>query len=209
MANYNVTQCITNEQYIISASTLTLGDVIGFFIGEGGPFCGVVGDETSNSETPLSLYDATFADCCECLSAITDSLNFRFIGCNDEVVYDIEATNFCNDYGTPLTGRTYEIQYGSELPFCATFEDLTLSGETNYFYVSGPYNNCEICKRSNPTTTSAGTESTICVICCPCGSTGSTVTSVSPPHPTWTDSSGNAVVLLNAITLGGPNGLNS
>lgn len=208
MANYNVSECITNEQYVISASTLTPGDTIGFYIGEL-LFCGVVGDETTNPEIPLSLYGATYTSCCECLSAITDSLNFRFINCNTLEVVNIEATNFCNDYGTPLTGRTYEIQFGSETPFCATFQELSPSGETNYFYVSGPYTDCGKCETDVRTTTSAGTESKICIICCPCGSTGSTITSVSPPHPTWTNLSGDAVVILNAVTLGGPNGLNS
>lgn len=207
MANYNVTQCVTNQQWIISASTLSLGDVIIFKIGED-PFCGVVGDVTS--VTPHDgLYDQTSTNCCQCIIDTLDRIRFKFIKCDTLEEINIEGGNFCSQYGIPSTGLTYEIQLGSESPFCATFVDLAPSGVTNYSYVSGPYTNCEICKRSNPTTTSAGTESTICVICCPCGSTGSTVTSVSPPHPTWTDSSGNAVVLLNAITLGGPNGLNS
>ena len=55
---------------------------------------------------------------------------------------------------------------------------------------------------------SAGTESTICVICNDVIS-GETATSVNPPHPVWTDSRGTAVTQLNAITLGGMNGLNS
>ena len=55
---------------------------------------------------------------------------------------------------------------------------------------------------------SAGTESTICVVCCPC-TTGETISSVSAPHPTWTNGQGQAVIQLNAITLGGPNGLNN
>jgi hypothetical protein len=57
-------------------------------------------------------------------------------------------------------------------------------------------------------TYSAGTESTICVICCPC-TNGATITSVIPPHPTWTNTQGDVIVQLNAITLGGPNGLNN
>ena len=65
-------------------------------------------------------------------------------------------------------------------------------------------NGCEECLNGF----SAGTESTICVVCCPC-TTGETVTSVSAPHPTWTNGQGQAIVQLNAITLGGPNGLNN
>ena len=208
MANYNVTQCVTNEQYVISATTLTSGDVIGFFIGESILFCGVVGDETGDSVTPFSFYDTTFADCCACLSADTDSLNFRFSGCNDGFVYDIDATNFCSqDGGIPLTGRTSEIQFGTETPFCATFEGLTSTGETNYSYVSGPYNNCEICGEEPEPPRSANTEIDMCInVCSP---DGNTVVSVTPPHPVWSDGYGTQVTQLNAITLGGPNGLNN
>ena len=51
---------------------------------------------------------------------------------------------------------------------------------------------------------SAGTETNVCVIDC----SGNTV-SITPPHPTWTNEQGKAVVLLDAIVLGGMNGLNS
>ena len=50
----------------------------------------------------------------------------------------------------------------------------------------------------------AGTEYNVCVIDC----SGNTV-SITPPHPTWTNEQGKAVVLLDAIVLGGMNGLNS
>ena len=52
-------------------------------------------------------------------------------------------------------------------------------------------------------TTSANTESTVCDVC-----SGNTVT-IIPPHPTWTNNQGNDVIQMNAITLGGPNGLNN
>ena len=51
---------------------------------------------------------------------------------------------------------------------------------------------------------SAGTEYNVCVIDC----SGNTV-SIPPPHPTWTNEQGRAVVLLDAIALGGMNGLNN
>ena len=55
--------------------------------------------------------------------------------------------------------------------------------------------------------TSANTESIICLTICSGGTT--TVVSVSPPHPVWSDLTGGTVTQLNAITLGGPNGLNN
>ena len=80
MANYIINECLTNDEYIVSAVTsLTVGEVIKFYIGEGNPFCGTVGEVTSSPVTPLSFYDSRYTDCCECLSGFTDSLNFKFL----------------------------------------------------------------------------------------------------------------------------------
>lgn len=51
---------------------------------------------------------------------------------------------------------------------------------------------------------SAGTEYTVCVLDC-----NGNPQSVGVPHPKWTNTQGKTVVLLDAIELGGPNGLNS
>jgi hypothetical protein len=59
------------------------------------------------------------------------------------------------------------------------------------------------------TTISAGTfTSEICIVC-PDGSGGEIVTAVDAPHPTYTDGKGNAIVQLDMVALGGPNGLNN
>jgi hypothetical protein len=137
-----------------------------------------------------------------CLSGLTGSLNFQFITCNTSLEINIEAFNFCRERGLPITGMIYEIQFDSDTPFCGTFTGLTSTGATNYSYVSGPFLDCEVCE--NPPPISAGTEYNVCVIDC----SGNTV-SISPPHPTWTNEQGKAVVLLDAIVLGGMNGLNN
>jgi hypothetical protein len=205
MANYIINECLTNDEYIVSAVTsLAVGEVIRFYIGEESPFCGTVGEVTSSPITPLSLYNSTYTDCCECLSGITESLNFKFIICDTLAEINIEATNFCSEYGVPTTGLTYEIQFGSETPFCATFSGLNESGETNYHYVSGPFLDCENC--ISPPPISAGTEVFMCVV--ECGVSGDTV-SISPPHPTYLNGFGKAVIQLDAVELGGTNGLNS
>jgi hypothetical protein len=54
----------------------------------------------------------------------------------------------------------------------------------------------------------SGTESTICEICCPC-TTGETVNSVSVPHPNYSNGQNQSIIQLNAITIGGFNGLNN
>jgi hypothetical protein len=204
MANYIINQCLTNDEYIVSAATtLIAGEVISFYIGEGTPFCGTVGEVTSSPITPLSYYDSQYTDCCECLSGFTDSLNFKFIRCGTSEEISIEATNFCTGYTAPTTGITYEIQFGLlGTPFCATFSELSPTGETNYHFSSGPYLLCEDCV--SPPPISAGTETIMCVIDC----SGNTIT-VVPPHPTYLNEYGKAVVQLNYVQLGGMNGLNS
>ena len=203
MAKYIINECLTNDEYIVSAVTsLTVGEVIKFYVGEEDLFCGTVGEVTSSPITPLSLYDSTYTDCCECLNDITDSLNFKFIRCGTSEEINIDATNFCSEYGVPTTGITYEIQYGRETPFCGTFSELSPTGETNYHYYSGPFLLCEDCV--SPPPISAGTETIMCVIDC----SGNTITIV-PPHPTYLNEYGKAVVQLNMVELGGMNGLNS
>ena len=201
MTKYIINECLTNDVYVLSASTLTLGDTVEFDISEE-RFCGTVGDVTSSAITTNIVLITTHDDCCLCLTGITESLNFKFITCNTLLEINIEAFNFCGEHGLPITGMTYELQLASYVPFCATFTGLTSTGETNYHYFSGPSLSCEDCE--NPPPISAGTEYNVCVIDC----SGNTV-SITPPHPTWTNEQGRAVVLLDAIALGGMNGLNS
>ncbi len=55
---------------------------------------------------------------------------------------------------------------------------------------------------------SANTEVTVCNVCTDPLS-GITISSVVPPHPVWTDGQNKPIIQMNAIVLGGPNGLNS
>ena len=201
MANYIINECITNDVYILSAATLTLGATVEFDISEA-RFCGTVGAVTESTETLNISFVQLHDDCCACLSGLTESLNFSFIRCGTEEQINIEATNFCSYFGAPTTGVTYEIQSGSETPFCATFSGLSSTGVTNYLFVSGPFSDCENCE--NPPPLSAGTETTVCVLDC----SGNTIT-IIPPHPTYLNEFGKSVVQLDAIELGGFNGLNS
>ena len=203
MANYIINECLTNDVYVLSASTLTLGATVEFDISEE-RFCGTVGSETSSGETLNITFISLRTDCCVCLSGLTESLNFKFITCNTLLEINIEAFNFCREHGLPITGMTYELQLASYVPFCATFTGLTSTGETNYHYFSGPSLSCEDCGTEPEPPRSAGTESFICVELC-----DQSVVSVAPPHPIWTDGYGTQVTQLNMVVLGGPNGLNS
>lgn len=207
MPIYNVSECLTNINYIVSAGTLANGSVIGFSVFEDNK-CGVVGEESTDIHE--AIFVQNFDSCCECLSAVTDTLNFRFIGCEDSQEYNIEGSNFCSEHGAPLTGRTYQIKFGSDTAFCATFQELSPTGQTNYFYVGGPYLNCSECSNTpdQPITYSAGSQTyNICVVCNEDGVT--TVSEVNTPHPYYTNANGDVVVQLQMVTLGGPNGLNN
>lgn len=59
----------------------------------------------------------------------------------------------------------------------------------NYIYPSGA--------------TSANTEYVVCQIC------SGTTSTVVPPHPIWTNGQNQPIIQMNAVTLGGVNGLNN
>jgi hypothetical protein len=203
MPNYIINECITNDVYILSAATLTSGATVEFGISET-PFCGTVGAVTLSAETLNIYFLQLYDDCCACLEGDgRESLHFHFTSCNDLEEINIEATNFCLEYGLPTTGQTYEIQFDSETSFCATFVGLAISGETNYSYVSGGYANCEDCKEGPfIPPISANTESTICQEVC-----DNSVITIIPLHPIYINSAGQEVVQMNAVLIGG-NGLN-
>jgi hypothetical protein len=153
MPNYIINECITNDVYILSAATLTSGATVEFGISET-PFCGTVGAVTLSAETLNIYFLQLYDDCCACLEDDgRETLNFHFIRCDTDEDISIEASEFCSQIGLPTTGITYEIQFGSETPFCATFEGLSESGETDYSFVSGPFSLCENCGEVTPTPT--------------------------------------------------------
>ena len=116
------------------------------------------------------------------------------------------ATQFTVDFGlvTPTTGETYSFSDGlTGETICGTVISGTASPTT--YSAMTLYDNCHECIIDIPR--SANTEENICIeICDP---SGNTVTSVPSPHPVWTDGYGTPVTQLNAITLGGQNGLNN
>lgn len=92
--------------------------------------------------------------------------------------------------------KIYQLSNG----LCSTLTSGDTTGDDiNISIISIPYEDCEECL----TPLSANTEYVACVEC-----SGGTYT-VIVPHPTYTNNQGQAVVQLNAVTLGGPNGLNN
>lgn len=238
MPNYLVEQCATGINYIITAGTLSNGDVIVFYLGEEYA-CGTVIALTGDPHD--YVYASTSTNCCECQSGITDGVYLSFVTCEGGLTLDINGSQFCNDFDLPLSGEVYTIDYGGSY-FCATFTGLTFSGETGYTYYDGPFVDCSSCDIPTPTPTptptpaptplppssppgkgatinpvyyygdvaganaplSAGTPNVVCIALC-----DQSVVTVDPPHPVWTNLGGKAVVITDAVALGGPFGLNN
>jgi hypothetical protein len=96
-----------------------------------------------------------------------------------------------------LTGKTYQ---DFNLNCISLTYSASTTGETNTTFLYGPFDDCTECNAP----LSAGTEYNICVLDC----SGNTI-SITPPHPTYTNEFGKAVIQLDAIELGGLNGLNN
>jgi len=119
--------------------------------------------------------------------------NFNMVICGYPL---IEVTV---DFGgiTPSTGDVYSIQDENGNTFCATVT-YTEPGVPSYTVLL-PYDTCEAC-----TPQAVNPEYTLCVKDC-----DGNVVELFFPHPVWTNEYGTAVTQLNAVALGGPNGLNN
>ena len=101
---------------------------------------------------------------------------------------------------TPNTGETYSITLtGTTL--CATFVGGAI-GAGPIYTIGSLFDSCYDCNEFIPL--SANTAYTLCTRNCD----GDPI-ELEFPHPVWTNNNGNAVTQLNAVQLGGPNGLNN
>jgi hypothetical protein len=191
------TDCLDSSQYIVTVpSGYTTGNT----------FAGVSGVITNKCIQLTELYidqpittfiktnEVLYTDCPSCKNST--KVAYPFVNCltNEVTYFSISLTNYelLLENGFIRDG-SYTCYYG--LNGCAT---------ATYTEINGTFfTNCEECTAP----LSAGTEVSICVLC-PTES-GSTVTSVTAPHPQWTNAQGKTVILLDAIVLGGPNGLNN
>lgn len=131
--------------------------------------------------------------------------NYLITNCSDQVSYIVNPNANAMASGT----TNYFTFTGSTPSGCYYIANATGDQTVDFVLtISSNYSDCPSCILDNELPRSAGTESTVCVICYDTIS-GETITVVSPPHPVWTDSRGIEVTQLNAIALGGMNGLNS
>ena len=210
MPTYNLIDCTNNSNLILSSSTvLSSGQTVSYnIIGREQAFCGVVENETSG--TTDTIFITGFSSCCECYLSGTPYQSLLFIECITDEYFYVDISTFCTDYGdVPNFSQIWKFLNLETGEFrCGQFLGLSETTGVTFFSPVEIFENCYSCLRGT-TTYSAGTEYTVCVICEDCCASGTTATTVNPPHPTWTRPDGNAVVLLDAVQLGGMFGLNS
>jgi len=202
MANYLIRSCDENYEYVVDDSIepgLTANTYSIVFTGESSQSCFNVVSGTTDPITEGINSLTGYSNCLECLQQ------------NDFSIFAVDCIN--PEISGPLSSQYFnELPFGNFYKFCFSESELTecsclemveiLPVSTPPFFgtFTGPFTECGC----NEQPISAGTEYNVCVIDC----SGNTV-SITPPHPTWTNQQGRAVVLLDAIVLGGMNGLNS
>ena len=165
----------------------------------------IAGMFTATSETYSSCYDClannfTVVSIGTCDGSIEGSLPitaFGFLPELEQVIYAEISINGESGFTAYTTCfKINEIIQVSEDEYVSVYEpEFSIINQiihNNYSIENG----CNECLNGF----SAGTESESCQICW--DGSGYTATVVSVPHPTWTNGQGQAVVQLNAITLG-------
>jgi len=229
MAN-NATFCIDNSGTAIdfSGQSINPGSFISATFGtDPDPIVNVYECfEVYDSDQPGASYTATtntYTSCYDCLVN-----NFTLVTLVDCETSSVNPKLDISQFGfIPVIGSVYnltmtfplESRFSGTPNGCYTIDSIGQYSEDEYTRIYEPdlgvinqinYSNFSIENGCNECLYgfSAGTDYTTCQVCCPCES-GSTITEVITPHPTWTNGFGQSVVQLNAVTLGGPNGLNS
>ena len=201
---YVATACTSATTYVFNVSvpsTASPGDTYQLSWGSV-PFICVTLTEPVGEGLETGEYFTSDADitCEECSSS---NIGVRAINCStgQYSVFNLTQEDYVRHYYS-RPREFYVFKTNGECYFIANPcpqqpTDIT-STITNYYDI------CFDCTPDPLPPISAGTEYNVCVIDC----SGNTIT-IRPPHPTWTNEQGHAVVLLDAIVLGGMNGLNN
>jgi len=203
---YEAINCITSE---------VLGTIEIYYVASKGikysmtdgvnKYCVTIGLETSEPSNFSGMTE--YSNCFECLNS--EEINILSYPCDDSEIVTLPITAFTNSSQIINNGESavsYICYYSGETIFCAcfTFDQTSNEPTVNVSDILNTHSTCGFCLLVN-TPRSANTETIVCVETCESG----TFTQIVPPHPVWTDGYGTPVTQLNAITLGGPNGLNA
>jgi hypothetical protein len=199
---YAATACTSATTYVFTVSvpsTATSGDTYQLFWGSVPFICVTLTELVGTSISGEYFTSNNPITCDECSSS---NIGVRAINCStgQYSVFNLTQEDYVRHaYSRPK--EFYVFKTNGECYFIANPCPQQPTGITPT--ITNYYDICFDCTPSDPPI-SAGTEYNVCVIDC----SGNTM-SITPPHPTWTNEQGHAVVLLDAIVLGGMNGLNN
>ena len=201
---YVATACTSATTYVFNVSvpaTASPGDTYQLSWGSV-PFICVTLTEPVGEGLETGEYFTSDADitCEECSSS---NIGVRAINCStgQYSVFNLTQEDYVRHYYSKPR-EFYVFKTNGECYFIANPCPQQPTGITPT--ITNYYDICFECTPDPLPPISAGTEYNVCVIDC----SGNTIT-IRPPHPTWTNEQGRAVVLLDAIVLGGMNGLNN
>lgn len=198
-----ITGCGSEEEInygwsIYCDPTIISGDTISFNINGFTSGCGVVGDVVTGSTEISPHWVVQKVENCESCDNNFTTTVLVFTSCTDGSELIIIPTLSVFNQIDLNSGTTFS--YGVN---CYGYKSEYSGNECIYtfntFNFDGSFDSCLECNQP----LSGGSEYFACVIC-----SGTSIT-VTVPHPTWTLPNGKAIVLLDAIQLGGMNGLNS
>ena len=200
---YSGQSCVDNSVIaVLSAMTsYNIGNVVNASP-VGAPFqdCFTITSEANSGDTVNYEINNVEDSCIDCIKNVGGV--FIFSECSDPtstVNIDVNQFNtvpsFLQSYYLELTGSTGCYVFDGWDPSDVPNESISL--------ILGPYEECNVCEGYN-IPTSANTAYTLCTTDCD----GNPV-ELEFPHPVYTNNYGNAVTQLNAVQLGGPNGLNN
>jgi hypothetical protein len=180
-----------------SITVYNIGDVVGAIR----PFgCFTITSLANSGDTVDFSILTGYPDCISCIQE--GGGVFIFSVCSDpEKIVSIPVGEFNT---VPLFLQSYYLEL-TKSTGCYVFVGWSPEDEPtdSISIILGPYEECNVCEVYN-IPTSANTAYTLCTTGCD----GKPV-ELEFPHPVYTNNYGNAVTQLNAVQLGGPNGLNN
>jgi hypothetical protein len=226
MAIINANYCTSpiEESINFSGQSIPVGSFITAV--DGTPFPNNVNYcfEITAGNEPTSIFTATsetYSSCYDCLAQ-----NYTIVSIVDCLTNTISLVLDITEFGyIPIAGTVFnlivDVPNGRNLGIysgCYEIVEILQYSESGYNDLAVDFgiiqqivysnfsleNGCNECLYGF----SSGTESTICEICCPC-TTDETVTEVVVPHPNYSNEQNQSIIQLNAITIGGFNGLNN
>jgi hypothetical protein len=199
LPNVVLRNCITGEETIAPRKNAAIGDLFSVTASSTTDCYEVVSYTTETSRSGL---DTEYVDCLSCYQA--EFTGVVFSSCtddNDSVV--LTASTSSLTFVPNLSSVYYMTFSGASLEYVGCFVFVSFTNAANQYQITNvgtEYTSCYNCSVVN-IPSSAGTIYYECRIC------DGVATTINPPHPVYSNLYGQDVVQLNAVQLGGENGL--